>query len=132
MSREHKYRFVFQHSATKDIVFFHFSLDEIVDREGVAIAEISRMRTEGWIIIAKDQFTGFKNNSGAEIYENDIIKINDGTMEKICFVEWALYDCAFKLRWGDYYFISFDVRPLIYSIEFLGTMHQNQELLNKE
>jgi uncharacterized phage protein (TIGR01671 family) len=71
------------------------------------------------------QYTGLKDKKGKEIYEGDIITVNDSNGKKvICVVEWEHsgwgkrsinYGQAIWERWNEY--------------QVIGNIHENPELL---
>jgi uncharacterized phage protein (TIGR01671 family) len=88
---------------------------------------------EGYIV---EQFTGLHDKNGKEIYEGDIVRLGLGE------VVWDEEEAGFHLRWHDRRFR--DARASIiqrhdghepifanakYSLEVIGNIHENPELL---
>ena len=70
------------------------------------------------------QYTGLKDRNGEEIYESDIVNSHDGLFvikyseEKMAY---GLYSKGVEYPW----YVS------KYSLEIIGNIHENPELLNK-
>lgn len=75
-----------------------------------------------------EQFTGLKDVNGVEIYEGDIVRDHVGVGE----VQYSDKKAAFKVNYHDGFakwFIDYNLKGERESIEVIGNIHQNPELL---
>lgn len=67
-----KYRYVFKHKEFECFRYLTFTLDDI--QLGEAQKSIELMDKIGFVLIARDKYTGLQTFNKEEIYENDILK----------------------------------------------------------
>lgn len=71
-----------------------------------------------------EQYSGFKDCNANEIYDGDILKVNDNGKEYVGIVEY--YGSGFMVKYGTFKeFIGFVARQS----EVVGNIHENPELL---
>jgi uncharacterized phage protein (TIGR01671 family) len=73
------------------------------------------------------QFTGLLDRNGVEIYESDVVKDHNG----VGFVEWS--NMAYRVNYKNgaaKWFYDYTLKGEFESIEVIGNIHQNKELLN--
>lgn len=76
------------------------------------------------------QFTGMLDANGKEIYEGDVVSDHVG----IGVVEYSKKNAAFRVNYCDGYgkwFIDYTLKGERESIEVIGNIHQNKELLGE-
>ncbi|PZO95554.1 MAG: hypothetical protein DI617_03430 [Streptococcus pyogenes] len=81
------------------------------------------------------QSTGLKDKNGVEIFENDIIRFDNGPDG---FLNQVIFDkqfCAFKFksldnRWDDTYFSNFG-EDTLRNLEVIGNIYENPDLLER-
>lgn len=71
--KENKYRYMFKQIIHRDISFHYLTLKEIEEGAVIKILQ-SGMIENGYILIAKDLFTGFLDKNEKELYEGDTVK----------------------------------------------------------
>lgn len=83
--------------------------------------------------VVLEQYTGLKDAEDVEIYEGDIIRIDNGGIEKVEFGRQAEEEDfgAFYTYLGYNFFLgwSYESPEDLYKIEVIGNVHQNPELL---
>jgi uncharacterized phage protein (TIGR01671 family) len=73
------------------------------------------------------QFTGLYDKNSREIYESDVVQDHNG----IGFVEWR--NTAYRVNYKNgtaKWFYDYTLKGEFESIEVIGNIHQNKELLN--
>lgn len=134
MSREHKFRQLFQHEKYQDRKRWKY-----YDIES-AVSGMYSDPLEDWRenpISPYLEFTGLKDKNGKEIYEDDIVKIsgNDPMIAKIDWMEvdaFEVYGCNVWTFLGAYdreYKLGTNIQE---SVEVIGNIYENPELLNQQ
>lgn len=121
--REIKFRYILRRIYDKEIHFKWYYLKQI--EQGLS----KLFDIENYEILAINQYTGLKDKNDEEIYEGDIINLDN---RYIFHIEWDNDKTGFKpfnnhnilLWWGDC-IESHD-------IEIIGNIYENPELLEKE
>jgi len=83
-----------------------------------------------WEGVELEQFTGMLDANGKEIYEGDVVSDHVG----IGVVEYSKKNAAFRVNYCDGYgkwFIDYTLKGERESIEVIGNIHQNKELLGE-
>ena len=128
--REIKLSYMYQHEETGEWMDFKYTIKEM-DR-----GEVSKMDhlTPRYTLIARRQYTGLKDSQGVDIYEGDIVLLNDyymgddGYEDALAVTEWHEHDCGFVFR-----IIENSCGGRIYVFEYpakvVGNKYENPELL---
>lgn len=148
MSREILFKLVFQHETSKEVREKEYTLDELMkgdiddilyfecDCEPTGETNVVECNCEeyldGFLLIAKLQFTGRKVKDTIELCEDDIVKDNVG---RIWVVEYDRRNMAFLFSWAKdrpqkqpYSRFILAQRPL----KRIGNIHENPELMEKK
>jgi uncharacterized phage protein (TIGR01671 family) len=113
--RELKFR-IWDTLAKKYISQRHYLSSMKVDDSGIATFTYKQYLDGGFII---QQYTGLKDKNGKEVYEGDIIKLFNGQLYKVEFIEESN-----EVEMSGYFFSSF-------GCEVIGNIMENSELLKQ-
>jgi uncharacterized phage protein (TIGR01671 family) len=75
------------------------------------------------------QYTGLKDKNGKDIYEGDIVKLDD-VIQRICHIEWDEEWSRFKCRDIE---DNGNIKPYIWNqvLRIIGNIYENPELLKE-
>lgn len=121
--REIKFRYVYQHEETGNIVTQIFTLDEIE----AGVAKFFALKNPRYNCIGRDEYTGAKDKNGAEVYEKDIIRIDGMGVGVVDYEEgrFAMHRKEERFCWPVY--CRVDHSPFI--PEVIGNIYENPQLL---
>lgn len=119
MSREIQYRAY----STVTGTFDYFTIKELLTNVNRPISEKAFDED-----LSIEQFTGLLDCNGVKIFEGDIVRDHNGIGE----VQYSDKKAAFKVNYHDGFakwFIDYNLKGERESIEVIGNIHQNSELL---
>ena len=135
--REIKFSYIYQHDDTGRI------LNKIFDIHEIELELMGECFIEGYTLIARRQYTGRFDKNGVEIYEGDIVKVENynhhgKNPKKVMFVYYdnltAQYCTKIEKTNCKIEDLIMENQPLYFahSIEIIGNIYENPELLNGE
>ena len=135
--REIKFSYMYQHDDTGRILIKKFDIHEI------ELELMGECFIEGYTLIARRQYTGRFDKNGVEIYEGDIVKVENynhhgKNPKKVMFVYYdnltAQYCTKIEKTNCKIEDLIMENQPLYFahSIEIIGNIYENPELLNGE
>ena len=99
-------------------------MQEMLHRRASSILSFAEMNPDAYIV---EQFTGLKDASGDEIYENDLVSLDpDDPPYQVIFDEGK-----FELS-NDYLRLVYDLSEKHMDCEVIGNIHTNPELLEAQ
>lgn len=104
---------------------------KIGGRQVRAEPELSKVLNRFYTALTPLQFTGLSDKNGKEVYEGDILAAmspSAGPMH-VVFEEGSFVANNRFGRWGPLYRMTFHPFPDLYSIEVIGNIYENPELL---
>ena len=123
MSREIKFRAY--HKERKEI--FEIASIDFEEKRAILWNEIRKLLNVDFERFELSQYTGLKDKNGKEIYEGDIVILNDTEEENRCVV---------KYKYGSYILIDGDLRENLSNVEdsfleVIGNIYENKNLLEE-
>ena len=155
MSREIKFKLIYQHETSKKIRSKVYTLDELIDEsyedtryleecdcEPIGETNVVECNCEdyllGFKVIEKLQYTGLTDKYGKEIYEGDIIYAANCVAHSVVYGEFLNDECAGDVACSGIGFYL-ERKSMCYSLgspydgsvgyEIIGNIYENPELL---
>jgi len=124
----------------REIKFRVWIIDEYISLNEALHSDIVYIQVPGssndslieidWDGVELEQFTGMQDKNGLEIFEGDILSDHVG----IGFVEYSEKRASFRVNYGDGFckwFIDYNLKGELESIEVIGNIHQHAHLLEQ-
>ena len=136
MKREIKFKRVFQHSETGEITM---SVWGNVNNHDKPCDDFSFFKSpsviSGWKPIADIQFTGLKDKNGKEIWEGDVVIFDNREIGGDRIIGEVMFNTdrtLSQLEWGLWTRYGYYKTDFLGSIEVVGNIYENPELLKEE
>ncbi len=124
--REIRFRYVFRRKSDGHIYIIEFKIEALEENNINSIR--SMLSNNQWELIARDEYTGVKDENGKEIYEGDFLRSPDGIFHVKYFEGLGAFGFAFIADDGVEDFYDLSISDLS---EVIGNIHGNPELLEK-
>ncbi len=112
----------------------YISLNKAIHDDIVVIQQPSSSNDSlieiNWEGVELEQFTGMHDKNGVQIYEGDVVSDHVG----IGVVEYSEKRASFRVNYGDglcKWFIDYNLKRELESIEVIGNIHQHAHLLEQ-
>ena len=115
MSKENKFKYIWSNPEKTNFITEIFTLDEIESGNQFMVLENEPLLKD-YKLIAREQFTGLLDKNGKEIFEGDILSHRYYSKPVIC-------------EFVDGFFIFDDISKYDKSLEVIGNIYQNPELI---
>ena len=128
-----KFRYVFKHKIFNDISMYYFTIKDIENGKVAKVLK-SGMIENGYELIARDLYIGYKDINRKEIYENDIVVVDDREIGAKDISKGEIYWCLDYTLESNPCFAGWSERghfQLSPNIKIIGNVHENKVRMDK-